>query len=124
MRAWSALRRKYRSLSALHRGRRLRSHTSREPSREVQLRSKTAAQIISAAPDINSEGIVEWGVRNIIPIVLLFIGIAIIAGARKGQMSQNAMTITNVLLGCMVIDGAALFYGFADNIATFVFAKG
>lgn len=86
--------------------------------------SKTAAQIISAAPDINSEGIVEWGVRNIIPIVLLFIGLAIIAGARKGQMSQNAMTITNVLLGCMVIAGAALFYGFADNIATFVFAKG
>ena len=86
--------------------------------------SKTVVQIISAAPDINSEGIVEWGVRNIIPIVLLFIGIAIIAGARKGQMSQNAMTITNVLLGCMVIAGAALFYGFADNIATFVFAKG
>ena len=86
--------------------------------------SRTAAQLISAAPDINSEGIVEWGVRNIIPIVLLFIGIAIIAGARKGQMSQNAMTITNVLLGCMVIAGAALFYGFADNIATFVFAKG
>ena len=79
---------------------------------------------IVAAPDINSEGIVEWGVKNIIPIVLLFIGIAIIAGARKGQMAQNAMTITNVLLGCMVIAGAALFYGFADNIADFVFAKG
>ena len=33
-------------------------------------------------------------------------------------MSQNAMTITNVMLGCVVIAGAALFYGFADNIAT------
>lgn len=82
------------------------------------------ASAVSAAPDLNSDGIVEWGVRNIIPIVLLFIGIAIIAGARKGQMSQNAMTITNVLLGCMVIAGAALFYGFADNIASFVFARG
>lgn len=80
------------------------------------------AHAISAAPDINSDGIVEWGVKNIIPIVLLFIGIGIIAGARKGQMSQNAMTVTNVLLGCMVIAGAALFYGFADNIASFVFA--
>ena len=80
--------------------------------------------IVLATPDINSDGIVEWGVKNIIPIVLLFIGIAIIAGARKGQMSQNALTITNVMLGCMVIAGAALFYGFADNIATFVFAKG
>lgn len=39
-------------------------------------------------------------------------------------MSQNALTITNVLLGCAVIAGAALFYGFADNIASFVFAKG
>ena len=82
------------------------------------------ASAVSAAPDINSDGIVAWGVKNIIPIVLLFIGIAMIAGARKGQMSQNAMTITNVMLGCMVIAGAALFYGFADNIATFVFAKG
>ena len=86
--------------------------------------SSILAQAITAAPDINSDGIVEWGVKNIIPIVLLFIGLAIIAGARKGQMSQNAMTITNVMLGCMVIGGAALFYGFADNIADFVFAAG
>lgn len=78
-------------------------------------------QLVVLEPKLNSNGIVEWGVRNIIPIVLLFIGIGIIASARKGQMSQNAMTITNVLLGCVVIAGAALFYGFADNIATFVF---
>jgi predicted membrane-bound spermidine synthase len=83
-----------------------------------------SSAVIAAAPDINSDGIVEWGVKNIIPIVLLFIGIGIIAGARKGQMSQNAMTITNVMLGLVVISGAALFYGFADNIASFVFAAG
>ena len=86
--------------------------------------SSLFASAVAAAPDINSDGIVAWGVKNIIPIVLLFIGIAMIAGARKGQMSQNAMTITNVLLGFVVIAGAAFFYGFADNIATFVFAKG
>ena len=86
--------------------------------------SATLLQIVAAGPNINSDGIVAWGVKNIIPIVLLFIGIAMIAGARKGQMSQNAMTITNVMLGCMVIAGAALFFGFADNIASFVFAKG
>ena len=74
--------------------------------------------------DINSDGIVAWGVRNIIPIILLVVGIGIIAGARKGQMSQNALTITNVMLGLVVIAGAAFFYGFADNIASFVFAQG
>jgi hypothetical protein len=87
--------------------------------------SNVVAEIITAAgPDINSQGIVAWGVRNIIPVILLVLGIGIIAGARKGQMSQNAMTITNVLLGCVVIAGAALFYGFAGGIADFVFAKG
>ena len=85
--------------------------------------SAVAQIVIAAGPDINSDGIVTWGVKNIIPIVLLFIGIGIIAGARKGQMSQNALTVTNVLLGCVVIAGAALFFGFADNIASFVFAK-
>ncbi|MFC5175630.1 hypothetical protein [Nocardioides taihuensis] len=85
--------------------------------------SKQVSQIIVMAPDFNSDGIVEWGVKNIIPIVLLVVGIGIIASARKGQMSQNAMTITNIMLGCIVIAGAALFYGFADNIASFVFAE-
>ncbi|MGH3382970.1 MAG: hypothetical protein ACRDO1_00175 [Nocardioidaceae bacterium] len=79
--------------------------------------------IVAAAPDINSDGMVEWGVRNIIPIVLLVIGIGIIAGARKGQMSQNALTLTNVLLGCGVIAGATVIYAFADSITTFVFQR-
>jgi len=83
--------------------------------------SSSVAQIVVLAPRFNSDGIVQWGVQNIIPIVMLFIGIGIIASARKGQMSQNAMTITNVMLGCVLIAGAALFYGFADSIATFVF---
>jgi hypothetical protein len=85
--------------------------------------SNVVAQIVIAAgPDINSQGIVAWGVRNIIPVILLVVGIGIIAGARKGQMSQNAMTITNVMLGLVVIAGAAFFYSFAGNIASFVFA--
>lgn len=82
------------------------------------------AHVLAAAPDLNSDGIVSWGVRNIIPIVLLVIGIGIISGSRKGQMSQNALTITNVMLGCVVIAGAGLFFGFADSIASFVFSNG
>jgi predicted branched-subunit amino acid permease len=79
-------------------------------------------EIIVLAPKFNSEGVVQWGVKNILPLILLVVGIGIIAGARKGQMSQNAMTITNIMLGCVVIAGAALFYGFADSIASFVFS--
>lgn len=84
--------------------------------------SHFAAEVVVLAPTFNSEGVVEWGVKNIIPLILLVVGIGIIASARKGQMSQNAMTITNIMLGCVVIAGAALFYGFADSIASFVFS--
>ena len=83
--------------------------------------SHFVAAVVVLAPNFNSQGVVEWGVKNIIPLVLLVVGIGIIASARKGQMSQNAMTITNIMLGCIVIAGAALFYGFAGNIATFIF---
>ncbi|GAB3785511.1 hypothetical protein [Nocardioides ungokensis] len=83
--------------------------------------SSLVTDVVVMAPRFNSDGIVAWGVKNIIPILLLVVGIGIIASARKGQMSQNAMTITNIMLGCVVIAGAALFYGFADSIASFVF---
>ena len=86
--------------------------------------STPVALIVAAAPEINSEGIIEWSVRNVVPLLLLAIGIGILAGARKGQLSENALTLTNALLGCAVIAGAALFYGFGDDIATFVFAAG
>ena len=86
------------------------------------MKALLATYVTALEPRLNSDGIVQWGVKNIIPVVLLVIGIGIIASARKGQMSQNALTVTNVILGCVVIAGAAMFYGFADNIADFVFA--
>ena len=54
-------------------------------------------------PDINADGLVQWGVRNIVPLLLLIIGLMIIASARRGRMSENAATLTNVVLGCVVI---------------------
>lgn len=75
----------------------------------------------AAGPALNTNGVIEWGVRNIIPILLLIIGISIIAGARKGRLSDNASTMTNVLLGMGVIAGAAILYGFAGQLTNLVF---
>jgi hypothetical protein len=80
------------------------------------------AELLVAMPRVNSDGVVAWGVRNLIPILLLVIGLGIIASARNGQLSKNALTISNVLLGCGVIAGAAFFYAFADQITSFVFS--
>ena len=72
-------------------------------------------------PNLNSSGVVEWGVRNLIPLVLLVIGLGIIASARKGRISDNANTLTNVVLGMGVIAGAAVLYGFAGQLTDLVF---
>ena len=81
----------------------------------------TSALAADSGPNINSSGVVEWGVKNVIPIVLLVIGIGIIASARKGRISDNANTLTNVVLGMGVIAGAAVLYGFAGQLTDLVF---
>lgn len=81
----------------------------------------TAGALAAAGPALNTNGVIEWGVRNIIPIILLVIGISIIASARKGRLSDNASTLTNVMLGMGVIAGAAILYGFAGQLTTLVF---
>ena len=82
----------------------------------------TAVRTLKAAgPALNTNGVIEWGVKNIIPIILLIIGISIIASARKGRLSDNASTLTNVMLGMGVIAGAAILYGFAGQLTTLVF---
>jgi hypothetical protein len=84
--------------------------------------SPTVHALLAAnGPTINSTGVVTWGVKNIIPLVLLVIGIGIIASARRGRISDNANTVTNIVLGAGVIAGAAFIYGFAENLTKLVF---
>jgi hypothetical protein len=70
----------------------------------------------AAGPTVNTNGVVEWGVKNVIPLLLLVIGISIIASARKGRMAENANTLTNVVIGSAVIGGAALVFAFATQL--------
>lgn len=77
--------------------------------------------VASSGPSLNSNGVVEWCIRNIIPLILLMIGIGIIAAARKGRISDNANTLTNVVLGMGVIAGAAVLYKFAGGLTSLVF---
>jgi hypothetical protein len=78
--------------------------------------------VVAADPGINSEGVVEWGVKNIIPLVLLVIGIGIIASARKGKLADNANTLTNVIIGLCVIAGAGVLFAFAAELTDLIFS--
>lgn len=84
---------------------------------------ETAVRLASSGPTVHSSDVVTWSVRNIIPLILMVIGITIIAGARKGRMSENANTLTNVMVGSAVIGGAALFYAFANQLTQLFFGS-
>ena len=77
----------------------------------------------TTGPKFNSNGVVTWGVKNLIPLVLLIIGLGIIASARKGKISDNANTLTNVVLGMGVIAGASVLYVFAGQLTDLVFGN-
>lgn len=70
----------------------------------------------ATGPTVNTNGVVEWGVRTVIPLILLAIGVTIIAGARKGRMAENANIVTNILIGAAVIGGAGLIFAFATQL--------
>jgi hypothetical protein len=74
------------------------------------------AHLAATGPTVNTNGVVAWGVKTVIPLILLAIGITIIAGARKGRMAENANTVTNILIGAAVIGGAGLIFAFATQL--------
>lgn len=74
------------------------------------------ARLAATGPTVNTNGVVAWGVKTVIPLILLAIGITIIAGARKGRMAENANTVTNILIGAAVIGGAGLIFAFATQL--------
>jgi len=75
-----------------------------------------------AGPQVNTSGIVEWVVRLIIPLILLFIGMKIISNSQRGRFSENMGTLSNTIIGLMVIGGAALLFTFANAFVHFAFS--
>ena len=70
----------------------------------------------------NSTGLESFVITKIIPLVLLFIGLGIIAGAKKGNMSQVMNTTAIVIIGCIIIGAGGALVAFGDQIANLIFA--
>lgn len=66
---------------------------------------------------MNAQGFQDWVASNILPIVLVCIGLLIVAGARKGKMSDALTTVTLVVIGIMVMVGGAVFYAVGGDLA-------
>lgn len=79
------------------------------------------AQIIVAAAGINTDGIINFIAQAIVPVILAILGVAIMAGAKRGRISEGANTITIVMMGAVLLLGAGAFMQFGDNLVGVIF---
>lgn len=70
---------------------------------------------------MNPGGITEWVLANLVPVILLFIGLGILFVAKKGKYSDVLGTLGIVIIGLVVIAGAAGIRAMADDIANTAF---
>lgn len=78
-------------------------------------------QIIVAAQGINTAGITNFILSTIVPILLGGIGVLIILGSKKGRLGEVFGTLSIVIVGLVVIGGAAAFRAFGNELTNLIF---
>lgn len=70
---------------------------------------------------MNSAGIQDWILKNIVPLVLVVIGLGILAKSKKGNWSETMNTTGIAVIGIMFIVAAGAFIAFGEKMAKVVF---
>ncbi len=68
----------------------------------------------------NSDGISDWVRNNVLPLILLFIGIGIMAGARKGDTSKTMTTSLIAIVGIIFCVAAVAIIAFGESMGNLV----
>lgn len=72
---------------------------------------------------MNSQGLIAWLLQNILPILLVVIGLGIIAASKKKDMSGTATQVILIVIGAIVCGGAGAFAVLGDNLAAIIFTQ-
>lgn len=78
-------------------------------------------QLIALTPMIfDTSKLTEWVMKNIVPLILLWIGITIILRARRGELREAAGITAGTVMGICVMCGGVAFFAFGNQIADLV----
>lgn len=85
-------------------------------------RTEVVTYLAAEGPTINTQGVITWTLRVIIPLIVLFIVIKMIASASKAnQTAQNTTTVVNVFLGLFLLAAVGFLAAFAKDLVALVF---
>jgi hypothetical protein len=82
------------------------------------LPSPTAEAPAPTTPDVgfDTSGAVTLVVKNVVPLLLVFLGILFIGRSARGRMSDVTTSSAIAIWGIAFIAGAGVFYGLGDDI--------
>jgi hypothetical protein len=80
-----------------------------------------AAQVAHVTMALNTNGITNWIAQNIVPIILAIIGVMVMAGAKRGRISDGANTIAIAMIGVILLLGAGAFMAFGNDLVRLMF---
>jgi hypothetical protein len=81
----------------------------------------TLAAAVLAEPQLNTNGIVTFVVKAIVPIIFVLAAVLIMSRAHKGQTAQNVSVVGNLLIGVVLLAGAGAFVAFGGQLVTLFF---
>jgi uncharacterized membrane protein len=70
---------------------------------------------------LNTDGIVKFFGTGVAPILLAVLGIAILAGSQRGQVSKTFTMSGVALVGLAFLAGAGTLFAFGHNIIGLIF---
>ncbi|HKO34021.1 MAG TPA: hypothetical protein VJY85_09770 [Candidatus Limnocylindria bacterium] len=86
------------------------------------LADPTPSQTPEPAPVINTDGIRDFIISKIVPILLAALGVLFISRAGKGEMSRVLTSTGIAIIGISFIAGAAAIAVFGRSLVDLIFA--
>lgn len=79
-----------------------------------------AVHVLAAEPSVNTEGVVAWVVKYIVPLLFAFAAVVIMSRAHQGRTRENAVVAVNLFLGIILIAAAGTMFAFGSDLVDLV----
>ena len=79
-----------------------------------------AVHVLAAEPTINTQGVITWIVKYIVPLLFAFAAVVIMSRAHQGRTRENAVVAVNLFLGIIVIAAGGSLFLFVQSVVDLI----
>ncbi|MEN3356110.1 MAG: hypothetical protein V7637_92 [Mycobacteriales bacterium] len=79
--------------------------------------------VLAAEPTINTQGLVAWIVKYIVPLIFAFVAVIIMSRAHQGRTRENAVVAVNLFLGVLLLASGGALFVFGQGLVDLILGK-